>query len=90
MMPHCHGVDNCSVRLCRNGRHFEFGDGRSPTQMVQRKLLPAFHRLWAYVSAFSLGLMEIMAPAIAMAMAMAIVMVLVIVIIVPEVLRQAG
>jgi len=91
-MPHGHGVDNCSLRFCRNGRQFELGESRSPTQMFQRNLLPASHRLWAYVCAFSLGLMEMMATAMAMAMAMAmaIVMVLVIVIIVPEVLRQVG
>ena len=90
MMPHGHGVDNCSLRFCRNGRQFELGESRSPTQIFQRNLLPASHRLRAYVCAFSLGLMVMMAAAMAMAMAMAIVMVLVIVIIVPEVLRQVG
>jgi len=89
-MPHGHGVDNCSLRFCRNGRQFELGESRSPTQIFQRNLLPASHRLRAYVCAFSLGLMVMMAAAMAMAMAMAIVMVLVIVIIVPEVLRQVG
>jgi hypothetical protein len=89
-MPHGHGVDNCSLRFCRNGRQFELGESRSPTQIFQRNLLPASHRLRAYVCAFSLGLMVMMAAAMAMAMTMAIVMVLVIVIIVPEVLRQVG
>ena len=91
-MSHGYGVDNCSLRFYRKGRQLDLGDSRSPTQIVQRKLLLASHRLWAYVCAFSLGLMEMMAMAMvmAMAMAMAIVMVLVIVIIVPEVLRQVG
>jgi len=90
MMPHGHGVDNCSLIFCRNGRQFELGESRSPTQIFQRNLLPASHQLRAYVCAFSLGLMVMMAAAMAMAMAMAIVMVLVIVIIVPEVLGQVG
>jgi len=89
-MPHGHRVDNCIFRFCRNGRQFEQGESRSPTQMFQKNLMAASHRLRAYVCAFSLGLMVIMAPAMAMAMAMGIVMVLVIVIIVPEVLRQVG
>ena len=85
-MPRGHGVDNCSRRSRRNGRQFELGESRSPTQIFQRNLLPTSCRLWAYVHTFGLGLMEMME----MAMAMAIVMVLVIVIIVPEVLRQVG
>ena len=89
-MPYGHGVDNCSLKLCSNGRQFKLGESRSPTLIFQRNLLPSSHRLWAYVCAFSLGLMEMMATAMAIAMAMAIVMVLVIVIIVPEVLRQVG
>jgi len=89
-MPHGHGVDNCSLRFCRNGRQFELGESRSPTQIFQRNLLLASHRLRPHSCAFSLPLMVMMAAAMAMAMAMAIVMVLVIVIIVPEVLRQVG
>ena len=99
-MPHGHGVDNCSLRFRRKGRQFELGESRSPTQIVQRNLVLASHRLWAYVCAFALELMEMvamamamamaMALAMAMAMAMAMVLVLVIIIIVPEVLRQVG
>ena len=89
-MPHGHGVDNCSLRFRRKGRQFELGESRSPTQILQRNLVPASHRLWAYVCAFGLGLMEMVAMAMAMVMAMVMVLVLVIVIIVPEVLRQVG
>jgi len=88
MMPHGHGIENCSLRFRRIGRQFELGESRSLTQISKGNLLPASYRLCAYVCAFGLGLMEMIA--MAMAMAMAIVMVLVIVIIVPEVLRQVG
>jgi len=63
----------------------DFGESRSPTQIFQQNLLPASHRLWAYVYAFGPGLMVIMAMVI-----MAMVMVLVVVTIVPEALRQVG
>ena len=33
----------------------DLGESRSPTQIFQRNLLPASHRLWAYVSAFGPG-----------------------------------
>jgi len=89
-MPYGHGVDNCSLRFHRKGGQFDLGVSRSPTQIFQRYLVPAFHRLWAYVCAFGLGLMEMMAMGMAMAVAMAMVLVIVIVIIVPEVLRQVG
>jgi len=93
-MPHGHGVENCNRIFRSKGRQFKLGESRSLTQVFQRNRLPASHWLWAYVCAFGLGLMELMARAmamaIAMAMAMAIVMVLVIVIIVQEVLRQVG
>jgi len=82
MMPHTHGVDNCSLRFRRKGRQLDLGESRSPTQIFQRNLVPTSHRLWAYVCAFSPGLMG--------TMAMAMVMVMVIVIIVPEVLIQVG
>jgi len=88
MMPHGHGVDYCSIKFRRKGRQFDLGVSRSPTQIFQRNLVPTFYQLWAYVCAFGLGLMEIMAMAMVMAMAMALV--IVIVIIVPEVLRQVG
>ena len=39
-MPHGHGVENRSLRLRRNGRQFELGESRSPTQICQRTLLP--------------------------------------------------
>jgi len=51
-MPHGHGVGNCSLRFCRIGRQWDLGESRSPTQIFQRNLLLASHRLWAYVSAF--------------------------------------
>jgi hypothetical protein len=86
MMPHDHGVDNCSLRFCRNGRQLDLGESRSPTQIFQRNLLLASHGLWAYVCAFGPGLMVMMAM-VMMAMVMAA---MVMVIIVPEALRQVG
>jgi len=89
-MPHDHGVENCSLRLCRNGRQLDLGESRSPTQVFQRNQLLASHRLSAYVCAFGPGLMVMMAV-VMMAMVMtAMVMVSVMVIIVPEALRQVG
>jgi hypothetical protein len=79
-MPHGHGVDNCRLTFCRKGRQLDHGESRSPTQMFLRNLLPASHRLWAYVCAFGPGLMVMMA----------MVMVLVMVIIVLAALRQVG
>ena len=81
-MPHDHGVDNCSLRFCRNGGQLDLGESRSPTQIFQRNLLLASHGLWAYVCVFGPGLMVM----IAMVM-MVMVMVSVMVIIVPEALR---
>jgi len=99
-MPHDHGVDNCSLRLCRNGRQLDHGESRSPTQIFQRNQLLASHRMWAYVCAFGPGLMVmmvmvmmvmVMMAMVMMAMVMmAMVMVSVMVIIVPEALRQVG
>jgi hypothetical protein len=90
-MPHGHGVDNCILRFCRKGRQLDLGEIRSLTQIVQRNLLSASHRLWAYVCAFGPALMAIIVMAmIVIAMAMAMEMVVVIAIIVPEVLRQVG
>jgi len=86
-MPHGHD-DNCSLRYCRKGRQLDLGQSRSPTQIFQRNLLPASHRLRAYVCTFGPGLMVMIA--MAMAMERVLVMVLVIVIILPEVLRQVG
>jgi len=86
-MPHDHGVDNCSLRFCRNGRQLDLGESRSPTQIFQRNLLLASHGLWAYVCAFGPGLMVMMAMVMT---AMVMVMVSVMVIIVPEALRQVG
>ena len=51
-MPHHHGVDNGSLRFCRNGTQLDLGESRSPTQIFQRNLLRTSHRLWAYVCAF--------------------------------------
>jgi hypothetical protein len=99
-MPPDHGVDNCSLRFCRNGRQFDLGESSSPTQIIQRNLLLASHRLWAYVCAFGPGLMVVMVMVmmamVLMVMVMtamlmtAMVMVLVMVIIVPEALRHVG
>jgi len=91
-MPHDHGVDNCSLRFCKNGRQLDLGDSRSPTQIVQRNLLLASHRLWAYVCAFRPGLMVMKAVVMMAMVMMAIVMMMVsvVVIIVPEALRQVG
>jgi len=85
-MPHDHGVDNCSLRFCRNGRQLDLGESRSPTQIFQGNLLLASHGLWAYVCVLGPGLMVMMAM-VMMAMAMAA---MVMVIIVPEALRQVG
>jgi len=90
-MPHDHGVDNCSLRFCRNGRQLDLGESRSPTRIFQRNLLLASHGLWAYVCAFGLRLMVMLAMVmmamVIMAMAItAMVMVSVMVIIVPEAL----
>jgi hypothetical protein len=84
-MPHGHGVDNCRLRFYRNGRQLGLGESRSPTQIFQQNLLPASHRLWAYVCALGPVLMVMMAMAM-----MVMVMVSVMVIIVTEALRQAG
>jgi hypothetical protein len=67
----------------------DLGESRSPTQIFQQNLLPASHRLWAYVCAFSLGLKVMIAMVMAMMM-IAMVMVLVMVITVLEALRQVG
>jgi len=82
-MPHGHGVDNYSLRFCRNGRQLDLGESRSPTQIFQWNLVPASHRLWAYVCAFGPGLMVMMAMVM-------MAMVMVMVVIVTEALRQVG
>jgi hypothetical protein len=73
-MPYGHGVENCNLRFRRKGRQFKLGESRSPTQISQRNLLPTFHRLWAYVCAFGLGLMEMMVVTMEMVMAMEMVL----------------
>jgi len=85
-MPQTHGVDIFRLRFRRKGRQLDLRESRSLTQIFQRDLVPASHRLWVYVCAFGPGLMGMMA----MVIAMALVMVLAIVIIVPEVLIQVG
>jgi len=55
MMPHGHGVDNCSLRFCRTGRQLDLGESRSLTQICQQNLMPALLRLWAYVCEFRSG-----------------------------------
>jgi hypothetical protein len=89
-MPHGHGVDNCGLRFCRKGRQLDLGESRSPTQILQQNLLPASHRLWAYVYAFGPRLTVMMAMVMMAMVMMAMVMVLVVVTIVPEALRQVG
>jgi len=79
-MPHTHGVEICSLRFRRKGRQLDLGESRSPTQIFQWHLVPASHRLWAYVCTFGLGLMGMIA----------MVMMLAIAIIVLEVLIQVG
>jgi len=86
-MPHGHGVDNCSLKFCRKGRQLDLGESRSPTQIFQRNLLPASHRLWAYACTFGPGLMAMVIQAMVM---LATVMVSMMVIIVSEALRQVG
>jgi hypothetical protein len=77
-MPHPHGVDDCSLRFRRKGRQVDLGESRSPTQIFQQNLLPASHRLWAYVCAFGLGLMGKIAMAMTMVMVLAIVIIVLI------------
>jgi len=81
-MPHTHGVDNCSLRFRRKGRQLDLGESRSPTQIFQRNLVPASHRLWAYECAFGPGLTGKMAMAMAMAMAMVMVLAIVIIVLI--------
>jgi hypothetical protein len=68
----------------------DLGESRFPTQIFQRNLLIASHRLLAYVSAFGLGLVVMMAMVMMAIVMTAMVMVSVMVIIVPEELRQVG
>jgi len=89
-MPHDHGVDNCSLRFCRNGRQLDLGESWSPTQIFQRNLLLASHRLWVYVCAFGPGMMVMMVMVMMVMVMTAMLMVSVMVIIVPEALKQAG
>ena len=56
-MPQDHGVDNCNLRFCRNGRQLDLGESRSLTQFSQRSLQPLPCRFWAYVCSSGLGLM---------------------------------
>jgi len=96
-MPHGHGIDNCSLRFCRNDRQLDLGESRSATQIFQRNLLPASHRLWAYVCAFGPELMVMMAKVMMVKVMMAMVMVSVkvsvmvsvMVVIVPEALKTS-
>ena len=74
-MPQGHGVDNCSRRICRNGRQLDLGESRSPTQLSQRSLQPVARRFWAYVCAFGPGLIVTMVMVMVMVMVMMTVMV---------------
>ena len=51
-MPHSHGVHNCSLSFGRKGRQLDLRESRSLTQIFQRNLLLAHHRLWEYVYTF--------------------------------------
>jgi hypothetical protein len=73
-MPHGHDVDNCSLRFCRKGRQLDLVESRSPTQLSQRNLQPYSRRFWAYVCAFSPGLM-VMVTVMVMVMVTVTVMV---------------
>jgi len=98
MMPHRDGVDNNSPPLCKKGKQSDLGVSTSLTQILQRKLLPTSHQLWADMCAFSLGLMVMMAilmmafvmiAMVMMAMVM-MAMVSVMVITVPVAFGQVG
>jgi len=67
-MPHCHNVDNCSVRYCRTGRYMHLGESRSRTQIVKQNLLPTLHRLWWYVCIVGLWLKVIVMVLMVMVM----------------------
>jgi len=45
MMPHGHGVDNCSQPFGRKGRQLELGESRFRTKIFQRNLLLASRQL---------------------------------------------
>jgi hypothetical protein len=45
MMPHGHGVDNCSLPFGRKGRQLELGESRFRTKIFQQNLLLASHQL---------------------------------------------
>jgi len=90
-MPQGHGVDNCSLRFCRNGRQVDLGESRSPTQFSQRNLQPVSRRFWAYVYAFGPGLMVMMVMVVVIVMVLVLVMVMVtVMVMVPKALSQVG
>jgi hypothetical protein len=91
-MPHDHGVDNCSLRFCRNGRQLDLGESSSPTQIFKRNLLLASHGLRAYVCVVEPWLMVMMAMVMMAMVIMAMVMTAMVMlsVIVPEALRQVG
>ena len=49
MMPHGHGVENCNLWFCRQGRQLNLGESRSPTPIFQLQLLLTSYPLWVYV-----------------------------------------
>jgi len=61
MKPYSHGVANFRNRFCTNNRQFDLRESRPPNPHFQQNLLPPAHRLWVYVSVFSLGLIVMMA-----------------------------
>ena len=52
MMPHGHGVENCSFRFCKNARQLDLGESRSLIQIVNWNQQHDSHWLWVYVCAF--------------------------------------
>jgi len=79
-MLHSHGVDNCSLRIFRNGQQFDHADSKSPTLNHCQNMLPTSYWLWAYLYTVSLGLLVIMAKA----------MLLLVVTIIPAEVRLVG
>jgi len=43
MMPHNHGLYNCSRRFCKEGRRLDLGESRSPVEVLQWNLLSMFY-----------------------------------------------
>jgi len=83
IMPHSHGVANCSPGFCRKARHFNPGESRSLTRIVRQNLLPASNQFCPSVCEFCLGLLVMITMVMLMEMVMVLMMVNV-----PKVLSQ--